>query len=629
MKNLLAALALLLPFAPLAQKPLRIHHGCAFKTALEEADLYTFDPSDEAQRIIAEICNAVGVSQNFDIYASNVENALAARDNGRAVIMYSNVFLKKFNEDARTRWAAYSVLAHEIGHHFNNHDFGEPNPGKRKQMELEADRFAGSALRLLGATLDEAKAGIETFALEGEQTKHPSAKARRESLTAGWTQQHERLAKMGASTPTPDANIPRERDSDGDGIPDRNDACPEEYGRALTAGCPDGDEDGIPDREDKCPYRKGPTNWQGCPDTDADGLPDHEDKCPRQPGQLADGGCPPPDRDGDTVTDRADKCPDTPGLPRFQGCPDTDGDGLPDPSDKCPTEKGDPLYDGCNAPPSTPPPPSRGGQEEEVLVRGGTFQMGSNDGGNDEKPLHSVTLSDFYMGKYEVTNAEFVRFLNAKGNQEEGGATWIDLSGKYDDERCRITQSGSTFQVEAGYERHPVIFVSWYGATAYCKWLSKQTGKNYRLPTEAEWEYAAGNGSRHTKYSWGDGEPAGKKGGNVADKTAKAKYPAWTVFENYSDGYIYTAPVGQYDPNDFGLHDMTGNVWEWCSDWYDADYYQKSPSKDPQGASAGDYRVVRGGSWDHARYYCRSAYRDLWWPFDRDDVIGFRVVRHL
>jgi formylglycine-generating enzyme len=623
MKNLLAALALLFPLASLAQKPLHIQHGCAYKTALEDTDLYTFDPSDEAQRIVAEICNAVGVSQNFSIYASNVENALAARDNGRAVIMYSNVFLKKFNEDARTRWAAYSVLAHEIGHHFNNHDFGEPNLGKRKQMELEADRFAGSALRLLGATLDEAKAGVETFALEGEQAKHPSAKARRESLTAGWTQQQERLAKMGAGTPSPDANIPRERDTDGDGIPDRNDACPEEYGRALTAGCPDGDEDGIPDSEDQCRYLKGPANWQGCPDTDGDGLPDHKDKCPRQPGLLADDGCPPPDRDGDTVTDRADKCPDTPGLPRYQGCPDSDGDEVPDHDDKCPTEKGDPLYQGCPSPSSG----ARSAPSGEVLVRGGTFSMGSNDGSSDEKPPHSVTLSDFYMGKYEVTNAEYARFLNAKGNQEEGGAAWIDLSGAWEGERCRITQSGSTFQAAAGYEQYPVLYVSWYGATAYCKWLSEQTGKKYRLPTEAEWEYAAGNGSRHTKYSWGDGEPAGKKGGNVADQTAKAKHPGWTVFENYADGHVYTAPVGQYDPNDWGLHDMTGNVWEWCSDWYGSDYYQNSPSKDPKGPTTGDYRVVRGGAWLYNPSLCRVADRGWLNPNLRYVNVGFRVVR--
>ncbi len=162
---LLTALpAIVLTRAGFAQKPLHVTHGCAYKTAAEDTDLYTFESSAEAERIVSEICNVVGLSQNFDIRASNVENAMAVNDGSRRMILYSNLFLKKFNEDARTRWAAYSVLAHEIGHHLNNHDFGEPNAGKRKTMELEADRFSGSALRQLGASLDEAKAGVETFA---------------------------------------------------------------------------------------------------------------------------------------------------------------------------------------------------------------------------------------------------------------------------------------------------------------------------------------------------------------------------------------------------------------------------------------------------------------------------------
>ena len=178
--------------------------------------------------------------------------------------------------------------------------------------------------------------------------------------------------------------------------------------------------------------------------------------------------------------------------------------------------------------------------------------------------------------------------------------------------------------MERGYENYPVLYVSWYGATAYCQWL----GSQYRLPTEAEWEYAAGNGSRHTKYSWSNGDPSGKKGGNISDKTAKQKYSSWPAFESYTDGYIYTAPVGQYDANDFGLFDMSGNVWEWCSDWYDADYYKNSSSKDPKGpTTAKDYRVLRGGSWYTDPENCRVANRSGYSPNDRDNVIGFRVVR--
>ncbi len=599
----------------IAQEQLKVKNGCAYKTAVEGTEFYTFDPSDEARRIVGEICNALGVSQNFDLRASSVDNALATTDGNRRIILYSTVFLKKFNEDARTRWAAYSVMAHEVGHHFNGHDFSEENPAKRKVMELEADRFAGSVMRLLGASLDEAKAGIETFALDAEQKYHPPARARREAIATGWTQQQERLEKMGAAGATdPGAGLPRERDTDDDGIPDKNDACPDEFGRALTAGCPDADEDGVPDRDDACRYRKGPAAWNSCPDSDGDGIPDHEDQCPDKPGLLADKGCPPPDRDKDGVPDRADKCPDTPGLQRFQGCPDTDGDGVPDPDDKCPNEKGEAMYDGCRAPLSVP---TRTDTQPDnmVLVTGGAFTLGCKKGNDKEcydaeKPAHSVTVNSFYIGKYEVTNAEFVKFLNAKGNQTEGGAEWIDLSGSYMKEKCRISKSGSIFTVEQDYENHPVTYVSWYGASAYCAWLSEQSGKKYRLPSEAEWEYAARGGvkSRHYRYSGSN---------TLADV-------GWVT--NNSGGK--THPVGSLKANELEIYDMSGNAWEWCGDDWHNDYkgapvdgsvWVDSPKR-------GSYRVIRGGSWYNYAQYCRAACRSYGGPVTRTSDVGFRLA---
>lgn len=593
-----------------AQQQLKVKHGCAYKSATEDATLFTFEPSDEARRIVSEICNALGVGQNFDLRASSVENALATAEGNRRIILYSEVFLKKFSEDARTRWAAYSVLAHEIGHHFNGHDFGEANAIKRKQMELEADRFSGSALRLLGTTLDEAKAGIETFALDAEQQYHPSARARREAVASGWTQQQERLEKMGVgATVNPSTGLPRERDTDADGIPDKNDACPEEYGRALTAGCPDADEDGVPDRDDSCRYLKGPAQWKGCPDTDGDGLPNHEDQCPDKPGYPADKGCPPPDRDNDSVPDRADKCPDTPGLPRYQGCPDTDGDGVPDPDDKCPNEKGEALYQGC---PSTLPDGTR--IDNMVLVKGGRFIMGCKDGRDkdcwdSEKPAHRVTLSDFYIGKYEVTNAEFVKFLDVKGNQTEGGTEWINLSGSYGNEKCRISKSGATFKVETGYENHPVIYVSWYGAKAYCDWMTQQSGHTYCLPTEAEWEYAARGGKSSKNYNY-----AGSN--TLADV-------GW--YADNSGGKIH--PVGGLTANELGLYDMSGNVGEWCRDgWH---YNYKGAPKDgmPWLSNFNGRLVLRGGSWLSDNDRCRLATRLDYSPILWFDHYGFRIVR--
>jgi formylglycine-generating enzyme required for sulfatase activity len=281
-------------------------------------------------------------------------------------------------------------------------------------------------------------------------------------------------------------------------------------------------------------------------------------------------------------------------------------------------------------------------EPEMVRIPGGTFRMGSNNGNDEEKPVHRVTVSDFYMGKYEVTNAQYCAFLNEKGNQSQDTVAWLDTDGSWGDEYCRIYAEGDIFKVEKGYENYPVIYVSWYGAKAYCDWLSEKTGKKYRLPTEAEWEYAAGNGEKHTKYSWGDEEPAGKKGGNVADETfladefIKKKLSSIfnknvekmreLIFRGYTDGYIYTAPVGQFNANEFRLHDMTGNVWEWCQDWLDIDYYKNSPSSNPQGPDSGRSRICRGGSWDDDPSHAWVASRGSLVPNRCYEHVGFRIV---
>lgn len=234
-----------------------------------------------------------------------------------------------------------------------------------------------------------------------------------------------------------------------------------------------------------------------------------------------------------------------------------------------------------------------------VFVQGGTFMMGSNDGAGDEKPIHKVYVSDFYMDKYEVTNAQFCQFLNEKGNQTEGGAEWQDIG----DEDCKIMKQGTRYVPVSGYDNHPVIEVSWYGANAYAQCAGK------RLPTEAEWEYAArgANISRGYKYS----------GSNNADAVA------W--WHKNSGGQ--THPVGTKQPNELGLYDMSGNVWEWCADWYDSGYYSKSPYENPTGPASGQVRVMRGGSWSIDEKYLRCSYRNYDYPHPRYDFIGFRLVR--
>ncbi|MEI6412575.1 MAG: formylglycine-generating enzyme family protein, partial [Bacteroidota bacterium] len=267
-----------------------------------------------------------------------------------------------------------------------------------------------------------------------------------------------------------------------------------------------------------------------------------------------------------------------------------------------------------------------------VLIPKGSFQMGSEDGETREKPVHRVTLSDFYLSKYEVTVAEFRAFVEASGYQtdaeKEGksrgydGKEWKDIEGR----NWRHDPEGNLAQ-----GNHPVINVSWNDATEYCKWLSQRTGLKYRLPTEAEWEYAAGNGARHTKYNWGNSAPSGKRGGNVADETSATHFN-WekteaNIFVGYDDGFVTTAPIGSFDFNDFGLYDMTGNVWEWCSDWYDSDYYKNSPVSNPVGPASGSNRVFRGGSWSSYPQDCRVAFRVSNTPGVRNFYIGFRLAR--
>jgi formylglycine-generating enzyme required for sulfatase activity len=172
-----------------------------------------------------------------------------------------------------------------------------------------------------------------------------------------------------------------------------------------------------------------------------------------------------------------------------------------------------------------------------------------------------------------------------------------------------------------------VVNVSWNDAMAFCEWLSRKDGKIYRLSTEAEWECACRAGTK-TRYLCGD-DPEGLAAvGNVADGTLKEKHPNWpyTTIEA-RDGCVYAAPVGRYNPNAWGLYDMHGNVWEWYSDGYDADYYKRSPVDDPRGAYWASVRVHRGGGWNDVPRRARSACRGENTPGYRSSSLGFRLAR--
>ncbi len=192
--QLIAFLTLTIPVQNHAQTVLHLKNGCNFNGAETPKEMYGDDPSKEAVQIVSRITAAIGLEQNFVIKAANVANALASTEGGQRYILYNTTFLENFKRDAQTSWAAYCVLAHEVGHHLNNHDFTETDLKKRKLLELAADRFAGNVLQKMGATLAEAQAGINTFSLDETKT-HPPKSARLEAIAVGWKQSQEKEAQ--------------------------------------------------------------------------------------------------------------------------------------------------------------------------------------------------------------------------------------------------------------------------------------------------------------------------------------------------------------------------------------------------------------------------------------------------
>lgn len=237
-----------------------------------------------------------------------------------------------------------------------------------------------------------------------------------------------------------------------------------------------------------------------------------------------------------------------------------------------------------------------------VLIPAGEFQMGSNDGDPDERPVHTVYLDAFYIDVYEVTNAQYRKFVEATGREKP--ILW------------RFPHYSDPEQ--------PVVGVTWEDANAFAKWAGK------RLPTEAEWEKAARGGLIGKKYYWGD-EPNPPKGaGNFADLSAKEAFPNWSIIPGYRDGFSHTAPVGCFSPNGYGLYDMGGNVWEWCADWYDPNYYSRSPKENPRGPASGQDHVLRGGSWFQDNGSTRIANRYDYsesYSINFSSRIGFRCAK--
>jgi formylglycine-generating enzyme len=272
-----------------------------------------------------------------------------------------------------------------------------------------------------------------------------------------------------------------------------------------------------------------------------------------------------------------------------------------------------------------------GGQEPvENLVKTFAAYNRPADFFRDEYPRHRVRITrPFHLGKYEVTVGQFRQFVEATGYKTQaetdgtGGWGFDPALG-----RCRGRDPKFSWRHPgfAQTDDYPVINVTWNDAVAFCQWLGRKEGKTYRLPTEAEWEYACRAGTA-TRYGHSDDPDGLPRMANVADPRGRTSFPAVQNFDVPKNEPVrFTVPVGSFPPNRFGLCDMHGNVWEWCGDWHGADYYARSPLDDPTGPKSGVRRVRRGGAWHSFPLWTRAAFRNWNTPDSRCVNLGFRVA---
>jgi sulfatase modifying factor 1 len=269
------------------------------------------------------------------------------------------------------------------------------------------------------------------------------------------------------------------------------------------------------------------------------------------------------------------------------------------------------IVSGCGNNAGEHLPEFNAGQPAMVFVKGGKFNMGGTINA-DEQPVHEVVVNNFSMCAHEVTVGEFRQFIKNSGyktDADKKGLSYV-FDGKFH------TKEGVNWECsphgtlrQPNQHRYPVVHVSWNDAVAYCRWLSAKTHKSFRLPTEAEWEYAARGGSVQKPYTYSGGDSLG--------------LVAW-----YEDNSNWTDhPVQKKLTNSLGIYDMSGNVWEWCQDWYGETYYRNSPKQAPTGPDSGMYRVLRGGSWNYGAIRSRIPCRDGTGVTDTGYYnVGFRVV---
>jgi formylglycine-generating enzyme required for sulfatase activity len=294
-----------------------------------------------------------------------------------------------------------------------------------------------------------------------------------------------------------------------------------------------------------------------------------------------------------------------------------------------------------------------------VRIPAGEFQMGSNEtvdtlladfptyirdhlaAPDDEQPIHRIRISKpFFLGQFEVTVDQFNTFVRQSGYTPESigdGTGAYGFNAHYDPSK---TERQDAFEgrdpkyswrnpgfVQRGDE--PVVNVTWKDAVALADWLSRKEKARYRLPTEAEWEYACQAGSA-TRHMGGNKPAALAEYANIMAQDTTKNWPQYSDrAAQYSDGFAFTSPVGSFKPNAFGLYDMLGNVWEWASDWHAPDYYSRSPTEDPTGPQSGEVKVRRGASWHTLPIYARCAFRNWNTPETRYTLVGIRLVKEI
>jgi formylglycine-generating enzyme required for sulfatase activity len=307
--------------------------------------------------------------------------------------------------------------------------------------------------------------------------------------------------------------------------------------------------------------------------------------------------------------------------------------------------------------------------DDMVYIPDGGFEMGDHfapEGNSDELPLHPVLVDAFFMSKFEITNQQYCDYLNDANSlglievrsgvvyASPGGTDpYCDTHSADGDSQIDHNDVSGVFSVRLKDGRDmsddAMVEVSWYGAVAYCNWRSDQEGyqacynlstwdcdfsrEGYRLATEAEWEYAARGGLSGKRFPWAGPDITHSQANYYADpgyytydvSPTTGDHPNW-----YDGIYPYTSVVGSFGANGYGLYDMAGNVYEWCNDWYDRDYYDVSPEDNPTGPAGGTYRILRGGNWYDLADLCRVANRGgNFTPVFRSYYGGFRIVLDL